>query len=166
MLYIIIPMAYRWYVVQTKSKKEDFVTNILNKADFDVFNPKIKEKNTTKPLFPGYIFVYVDLNKPLNYRKIKYAMGVRKILGNDHTPIPIDDQVIYIIREKMDEHGIVKIGPSLIPGDKVRVRDGLLRDLIGILETPVSDRGRVKILLTLVNYSARIVLDPSNLEKI
>ena len=43
-------------------------------------------------------------------------------------------------------------------GQVVRIRRGPLKDLIGILEKPVSDEGRVQVLFKLLKYPIRAVV--------
>ena len=50
--------------------------------------------------------------------------------------------------------------------DPVRVRSGPFKDLVGIFERWVSDEGRVRVLLSLLNYNAKAELHYSQLEKL
>ena len=75
-----------WIVVQTKSKCEQKANLNLERQGFVTYFPKllkkVKRKNllteTSKPLFPGYIFV--NLKKNQNWVKINYTYGVVKVL--------------------------------------------------------------------------------------
>ncbi len=150
----------RWYVVQTKSCKEDFVTTQLADAGFDIFNPKMKSFSikkdgfTTKPFFPGYVFVHTDIGT--THRMVKYTRGVLKILAIDNEPIPIDDEAIEIIKQRTNKEDIIEQTLTLREGVKVRIKKGAFRDLVGILESPPDDKGRIKVLLDMVRYSAHV----------
>jgi transcriptional antiterminator RfaH len=150
----------RWYVVQTKSYKEDFVTTQLVDAGFDIFNPKMKSFSMregdfiTKPFFPGYVFVHTEMEK--TYKMVKYTRGVLKILGIENEPIPIDDRAIEIIKERTNNEGIIEQKLTLRKGARVRIKEGVFRDLVGILESPPDDKGRIKVLLDMIKYSAHV----------
>ena len=91
-----------WYVIQTKQLKEDLASINLKKQNFSVYFPLIEsweikrfcKKNSKKPLFPSYIFVFIPSIKE-SWKKITYTRGVRKIItiGYLHSllaPLPCD----------------------------------------------------------------------------
>ena len=89
-----------------------------------------------------------------------------KILGDGDIPVPVPDEMIEIIRERVDVDGVIEQGFTMKKGDEVRVRSGVFKDLIGILEKPVSASGRVKILLKAMRYAVRCELSAAEVEKI
>jgi transcription antitermination factor NusG len=164
----------KWYVLKTKPHREDQVNILLTKASFATLNPKIKllspkKKNsfTIKSLFPSYLFLNIDFNDPLNIHLIKYTRGVSKILCAENKPVALDDEIIFTIKSRMSENGVIEQIPShLNQGDTVKVTHGLLKDLVGVIEKPVSDEERVIVLLSLVNYKLKASLHWSELEKL
>ena len=50
-------------------------------------------------------------------------------------------------------------------GESVRVKKGILKDLIGIIEENMSDEGRVKILFKWLNNTMRACVKYTQLEK-
>ena len=163
-----------WYVLQTKPTAEDNVRQHLTNADFETFLPKIKTmiKGTRKSssrvraLFPSYIFVHIDLRDANLYRMIKYTRGVRKILGDGAVPVPVPDEMIEIIRERMDGEGIIEQAITMAKGDEVRIRSGVFKDLVGILEKPVSAAGRVKVLLKIMHNTIKCDMSAGEIEKV
>jgi transcriptional antiterminator RfaH len=164
----------RWYVIQTKPTSEEAVCHHLKNANFETFLPKIqvmvrgsgKSVLRTRVLFPSYVFAHLDLNDANLYHMIKYTRGVRKILGDGGTPVPIPDEMIEVIRERVDADGLIEQGLVMKKGDEVRVRTGIFKDLIGVLEKPVSASGRVKVLLKAMRYAVRCELSAAEVEKI
>ncbi len=163
-----------WYVIQTKPTAEDAVCTHLKNANFETFLPKIqvmvrssgKSVSRTRVLFPSYVFARFDLNQAGLHHMIKYTRGVRKILGDGDMPVPVPDEMIDIIRDRVDEDGVIEQGLVMKKGDEVRVRSGVFKDLIGILEKPVSASGRVKILLKAMRYAVRCELSAAEVEKV
>ena len=121
-----------WYLVYTKPKNEDIVSQKFIDAGFEVLNPKLKERKVyrrklqdiTSPLFPCYIFVKFDRSE--NYRLVKYTRGVRSIVGTAYEPSVVPDEIIESIAGRLKE-GIVTIKPAkLKPGEEVVIKAGPL----------------------------------------
>jgi transcriptional antiterminator RfaH len=161
-----------WYVIQTKPKKEEEATSYLSTKGVKIFSPLLESFTTRnariteelKPLFPGYIFGKFDLEQ--NYPLVRWARGVKCVLGFGGYPIPISGEVIETIKQRTDERGIVKKIRHFEPNDVVRVTSGPLKDLLGIFERWVSDSERVRILLNLIGYQPSIELHYSMIEKV
>lgn len=163
-----------WYVIQTKPTAEDIVEQHLKLANFETFLPKIKALvrgrrraiSRTKSLFPSYLFAHLDLHDPNLYRMIKYTRGVRRILGNGIEPIAVPDEMIEIIRERMNSDGVIEQRLTMKKGDAVRIRGGVFQDLVGILDKPVSAAGRVRVLLKIMHHQVRCELSAADVEKL
>jgi transcriptional antiterminator RfaH len=161
-----------WYVVQTKPKKEEEATSYLSNKRVEVFSPLIETfalrngrmNKELKPLFPGYLFVNFDLEQ--NYPLVRWARGVKCVLGFGGYPASISEDVVEIIKERTDTRGVVRVKEDYKPNDVVRIKTGPLKDLLGIFERWVSDSERVRILLSLIGYQPNIELHYSMIEKV
>ncbi|OGQ55893.1 MAG: hypothetical protein A3I75_01110, partial [Deltaproteobacteria bacterium RIFCSPLOWO2_02_FULL_50_16] len=163
-----------WYVIQTKPNKEDWVEKQLLQSNFEIFLPKIKtfcpvfgrkkssETVYIKPFFPSYIFTRANLKDPRIFRFIKFTRGVSKILSSSSGPASLPDQAIDIIKTNINQHGVLEY-KTLKIGANVRIKKGLLKDLIGILEKPVDAMGRVKVLLKMMSNDFRALLHCSEI---
>lgn len=163
-----------WHVIQTKPKKEDSVSQLLNSAGFEVLYPKIKEmcyRNglsyfKSAPLFPSYLFLRINFQEKRNFHLIKYTRGVRKILCCENRPAPIPDDIVSVIKSRLNQEGVAEFNHNFKKGEKIKVRKGVLKDLIGILEKPLPHEARVQVLLNLVNYKMKVKLHWTEVEKI
>ena len=161
-----------WYVIQTKPKKEGETTSYLSTKGLEVFNPLIeafsprngKMEKVTKPLFPNYIFVKFNLDQ--SYSLVRWARGVKKVLGFGESPSPVSEEVIEMIRKRTDGNGIVRKICHFKPNDLIRIKSGPLREFLGIFNCWVADSERVRILLNLIGYQPTIELHYSMLEKV
>jgi len=161
-----------WYVIQTKPKKEEEATSYLSTKGVEIFSPLMETFATRnakltkelKPLFPSYIFGKFDLEQ--NYPLVRWARGVKCVLGLGGYPTSVSEEVIEIIRKRTDEGGIVRGVRRFEPNDVIRVTSGPLKDLLGIFERWVSDTERVRILLNLIGYQPNIELHYSMIEKV
>ena len=161
-----------WYVIQTKPKKEEEARSYLSTKGVEVFNPLLETftprngrmNKEFKPLFSNYIFGRFDLNQ--DYPLVRWARGVRKVLGFGGYPTPVAEEVIEIIKRRTDNNGIVRENYHFEPDDLVRIKSGPLKDLLGIFDRWVSDSERVKILLNLIGYQPAVEMHYSMIEKV
>jgi transcription elongation factor/antiterminator RfaH len=162
----------RWYIILTKPHKENDVTVLLSKPQFAIFHPRLADGvRAGKPvratsLFPRYLFVQTDLTIAQNFQLIRYTRGVSKILCRGGKPVPIAEEIVRVIQERTTPEGVVLRQAFFKHGELVRVRRGILKDLIGILERPVPGEGRVQVLLNLVNYKIKAKLSWTDVERI
>ena len=155
-----------WYAVQTKPAREDEAASNILRLGLDVFLPKMKRKKyawgrckaVIKPLFPGYIFARFS---PLPHlHSIRYARGVTRVVSAGDMPVPLDQEIISVIRSRVGKDGFVSIGQdSFKAGDQVFINDGPLQGLVGIFEQDISDGERAVMLLKTVEYQARISVE-------
>lgn len=161
-----------WYVIQTKPKKEEEATSYLSTKGVEIFNPLIETfasrngriNKELKPLFPGYVFGRFDLDQ--SYPLVRWARGVKKILGFGGYPTSISEEVVETIKERTDAQSIVRMTHHFEPNDLIRIKTGPLKDLLGIFERWVSDSERVRVLLSLIGYQPSLEIHYSMIEKV
>jgi transcription antitermination factor NusG len=161
----------KWYVVYTKPSAEDVAKDHLEQKNIHVFLPKIKEYRYSskgkeakiKPLFPNYLFAHMVY--PDDYYAVIWAKGVKRIVGNGAEPTPLDDSVVDFFKAQTEEKGFIKPSPKLKIGDMVRVRNGALEGLIGIIDGSMDEKGRIKVLMDFLKEGARIEIPFSYLER-
>jgi transcriptional antiterminator RfaH len=163
-----------WYVLHTNPRQEMRVESNLQAWGVEVYLPKIKERHLNqhnnkytwliKPLFLRYLFARFRFN--VYGPKIRYTRGVRQVVGFGETPLPIDDEIIELIRSRHDELGYIKLADEIRPGDEVVVKDGVFKGIHGIFERNMSNSDRVMILLKSIQFQAHIVVGRDALRKI
>jgi transcriptional antiterminator RfaH len=162
-----------WYVIHTKPKQEQRAYVNLSAWGVESFSPVVKEPvynertlKTTyvkKALFPQYLFARFDASKLLH--KIRFTRGVRNVVRFGGSPVPLDDEVIEYLKSRVDKDSKVKPLEELKPGDKVVIKHGPLKDLVGIFELNISARDRVSVLLEAVNYQGHILIERELVKK-
>jgi transcription antitermination factor NusG len=156
----------RWYVVNTKPKKEFHLEKILVEAGIVCYLPKTREERTVKPFFPSYEFIYFEY--PEQFKLIKYTRGVKSIVGNDRGPIPLEETFIDEIRSR-EVGGFIelqKYGVEPDLGDEIEVAVGPFKGLRGIFQKGLSERDRVLIFLNCVSYQGQLVIEKSKIKKV
>ena len=110
------------------------------------------------PLYARYLFVSMDGVKDSWY-SIKSTVGVSHLFCDGDRPLPISDNVIYDIRAREDENGLIRLHKlrKLSPGDSVQILGGAFHDQIGIFDCSNNEE-RVNVLLNLLGRSVRISL--------
>jgi len=177
-------MAKRWYVIHTyagyeNKVKEAIETTVeqdeaLRDKFGDVFIPteevaEIKDgkKNiTTKKVFPGYILAEMDLDDTVWYM-VKNTPGVTGFVGPGRQPVPVPQEEVDSIRQKMMETGD-KPRPkiSFETGSKVRIVEGPFQNFTGYISNIDSERGRLKIMVDILGRSTPVELDFLQVEKV
>jgi len=161
-----------WYVIETKPKKETEATSYLSTKGVEMFSPLIETfalrnggmNKELMPLFRGYLFGKFDIEH--DYPLVRWARGVKKVLGFGGYPTPISEEVVRIIKERADSQGIVRVKHHFMPNDVVRLKAGPLKDLLGVFERWLSDGERVRILLRLIGYQPAVEIHCSMIEKV
>ncbi|MDX6694363.1 MAG: transcriptional antiterminator RfaH [Blastocatellia bacterium] len=162
-----------WYVIHTKPKQEQRAYVNLSAWGVEAFSPCVKEPvydtrtlKTTyvkKIMFPQYLFARFDASKLLH--KIRFTRGVHNVVRFGGSPVPLDDEVIECLKSRVDSDSRARPREEFKPGDKVVIRHGPLKDLVGIFELNISACDRVSILLEAVSYQGRILIERESIKK-
>jgi transcription antitermination factor NusG len=169
-------LSPNWYVVYTKCRHEQKVTNRLvnlNRDSMDLFLPLIeacsrrkdRQKRILLPLFPGYLFIHCSLDKYL-YLDIVNTSGVVKILGYGWPRlIPVPDTQIESIRTLLKSKVPISYYPFIREGDRVRVREGPLEGAEGILLKIDHKKARLIVSLDILQRSVATEIDTYLVER-
>jgi transcriptional antiterminator RfaH len=150
--------SVRWYVVHAKPHAETTAYRHLARRGVEVFFPRLARRRCsaeaprTTALFPGYLFARLDL--PRQFAAVAWSPGVRRLVGPGAMPAPLDDRVVALLRARADEHGVLTARAAVTPGTALELVDGPFDGLLGIIEDPPDDRGRVRVLMRLLNGHA------------
>ena len=164
----------QWFAICTHPKQEHRAYYNLLASRVECFNPRIQECRRNqftgsitliaRPLFPRYIFARFSVRNSL--RTIRYTRGVLTVVSFNLKPAPIDDEAIDLMKSRVGKDGFLNIGEALNPGDKVRIKDGPWRAIIGVIARNTQPSERVQILLTAINYQGRLMIERQLVEKI
>lgn len=156
----------KWFVINTKPKKEFQVEKLFTEGGIKVYNPKYTHENKIKIFFPGYEFVYFDF--PAQYQLVRYTRGVKRVVGNRGSPTPIPEEVIHEIKSR-EIDGLIelyKYGEEPEIGDEIEVMEGPLKGLRGIFKREITAKERVIILLNYVTYQGQLIIEKEKLKKV
>lgn len=154
----------RWYAVHCQPHRENAAVVHLKNQDFRIFLPRReltrrharKIEKVRKAFFPGYLFIHLDLTRD-RWRCVNSTFGVIRIVMQNDRPAPAPLGVVEALIAASDSEGILRRRTELALGQKVRVINGPLTELVGELEQ-LTDTDRVRVLLDIMGGRTRVVL--------
>lgn len=159
-----------WFAVYTKPNREAIAKMHIQSLGLEAFFPQVKvtkklwgvPQQMAKPLFPNYLFARFCPNTYLHL--IQFTRGVRQVVRGGSLPLPVDEEIIQLIKEEISEEGFINLKQmSLQPGDPVVITDGPLQGLRGLFNQELKDKDRVVILLEAIKYQAHILIEKRHL---
>ncbi len=160
---------FAWYALTVAPRKEKVTAQTLQRAGFEGFLPLYSSerfwsdriKTLEKPLFPGYVFCRFDMRvRPAILR----TPGVVSIVSFGKTPEPVDDGEVAALQSVCRSGLAATPWPTPEVGSKVRLHEGPLRGLEGIL---VEDKKtRLVLSLTLLQRSVAVEIDRAWIEPV
>ena len=177
----------RWYIIHTYSGQEDRVKKNLEQRItsmdvgdriFQVVIPTEEEieirdgrrRSVRKKVFPGYIMVQMSMDDD-SWHIVRNTPGVTGFVSSEDDkelrpkPVPLEQrEVDSILKQIESEAPKVRIG--YVVGQSVRINDGPFADFIGTVDQVMSDRGKVRILVSFFGRETPVELDFLQVEKL
>lgn len=153
----------RWYVAQTQVRGEERARVNLERQGFHTYLPRYRRErrharrrdSVQAPLFPGYIFVRLDL-ETAPWRSINGTFGVSRLVCRGEQPAALPEGVVEEIAARESDEGLVVLTPRPFrKGEALRIVTGALADCLGFFER-MADRDRVILLLDLLGRKVRV----------
>ncbi len=167
---------FSWYVVnsfsgyenrvmkflegQLRRKYSDMVGEVLIPTQEITANVRGRKTSRKKKLYPGYVFVQLDLNPEMimDIRSMSNVSGFPPM--NQGDPEPLTDAEISRLKGQVDISGkakIVRVPYSV--GQTVRVIEGPFNNFTGVVESINPERGRVRVIFTIFGRKAPVEID-------
>ena len=181
----------RWYVLRVASNREEQVKEALvRKVTIEGLGSVIgrvvvpfeqvkrirggKQKVLKRKLYPGYVFMEIE---PDNDGKIsekawfliKETIGVGDFVGTEGLPVPMSDAdvaKILVEVEKATEQTTANIKVDFAKGDVVKIREGAFENFEGTVDSIDSERGVVRVIVTIFGRSTPLDIEYWQIEKI
>ena len=163
----------KWYAVHTRSNFESKAYQHLCGKSINTLLPRIqvmsrrrdRRKKIFVPLFPGYLFVNVDLT-PESHLEILKSVGVVRLVGFEGRPVPVNPEEIsnVMILDGTDQP--VQNLAYLKRGDLVRITEGPLEGLVGIYLHHKSRADRLVVSVEFLKRSVAVEIDGWSVERV
>lgn len=158
---------YPWYGIRTRSNQEKVVVVVLTGKGYDPYLPLYRlqrkrmnvQRESEHPLFPGYVFCRFDVKKRL---PILMTTGVISVLAFGKEPVAIPDEEIEAVKAVLRSGLPAQPCPYLNEGQCVRITDGPLKGVEGILVKKKS-QFRLVISMTMLQRSIFVEIDGDRL---
>ncbi len=155
----------RWYALQLRTRWESSTATLLTGKGYQTFLPTYKTVKRVRgkscevnsPLFPGYVFCRFDAHRRL---PVLLTPGVITVVGRGRIPIPVEDSEIEAIQKVVSTGLQTEPWPYLEVGQSVRIEDGALCGVQGIL---IGFKGarRIVVSVSLLRRSVALEIDRS-----
>src|SRR5271156_1002856 len=121
----------RWYVARVHPHRESTAQLNLHRLSFRSFAPRVRHtvrharklRNVLAPLFPGYIFIILDLSRD-RWRCVNSTFGVASLIMGVEQPIPVPPGIVETLVAATENSGTIRLDCDLEIGQKVRILSG------------------------------------------
>lgn len=171
-----------WYAIHTYSGYENAVLrNLKQRIEslgmqekiFSVVVPtekKIKIKagkrvEVEEKVYPGYVLVEMIVDDESWY-VVRNTPRVTGFVGAGVTPVPLTEKEINYFLGRMDEDTTAKHTIDLESGETIIINDGPFKDLEGRVSEVDSERGKVRVMVSLFGRETPVELDFLQIKKL
>jgi transcription antitermination factor NusG len=153
-----------WFALRVKPNYEKPVAAALRGKGFEEFLPLSRRKRQWSdrvkfmdlPLFPGYLFCRLNLDERM---PVMTTPGFLYIVGVGKNPEPVEESEILAIQSVLRSGLTVTPWPHLMVGQKVQLKHGPLRGLVGVL-AKIANQHRIYVSVTLLKRSISVEVAP------
>ena len=166
-------MLKEWFVIQFKPNSHFQAEKNLTRQGFETFLPlhEVTSRKasrfvkSTKPLFPGYMFVSFDKTDN-EWHKVKYTYGVSRLITFHSSLKSIPYTFVDNLMKRYDSSGKLIPIVKMEKGAKVEILKGPFANFIATVEEYESEQ-RIWVLMDLMGRKSKILahsdtLLPSN----
>jgi len=144
---------------------------MLEQRGLEIYLPTLTSRRraaerptTHEPLFPGHLFVRLEIDSG-DWLGVRSAPGIGYFLGCGDAPSVLPDDLIEEIRLRADHYGAIRRQLPFRRGDLVVIRQGPFEGLEAVFDGCLSARGRVRVLLEIVERLVPVALDVRQIAK-
>ena len=168
----VTTMELNWYALWVKSRHEFIARDELQKKGIETFLPSAmrqrqwsdRKKNVEFPVFPGYLFVYIEPRAEEFQRVIKTRGTVNLISLDPGHPTPVAPEEIQSLRSVIQSGRAFDVYPQFQEGTRVRIRRGPLEGAEGILANKEEQR-LFFVNIEILGRSVGLKICPDDLEQ-
>lgn len=181
----------RWYVLRVASNREEQVKEALSrKVALEGLESVIgrivvpveqvkrirggKQKVHTRKLYPGYIFMELEPGEggKINDKAwflIKETMGVGDFVGTEGLPVAMSDTDVAKMLNEVEKATVqanANIKVDFAKGDVVKIREGAFENFEGAVDSIDTERGVVRVIVTIFGRSTPLDIEYWQIEKV
>ena len=177
---MIVASEHRWYAIQTTSGHENKVRSLIQRriegdarpADERAIRQALvptqeaveikngKKVNVERKIYPGYVLVEMLMDQETAHT-INGIQGVIKFVGHERLPQPLRPEEVNRLLGVSDdsEPEVVKEEIPFLVGQAVAITEGPFTDFNGTVEEVLTDKGKVRVSVSLFGRPTSVELD-------
>ncbi|HOM61029.1 MAG TPA: transcription termination/antitermination protein NusG [Anaerohalosphaeraceae bacterium] len=178
----------QWFVLRVASNKEEQVRDALERklkieggrsvGRILVPTEQIKRIRSGKQrvhkrkLYPGYVFMEMEPKEDGRipddvWYVIKETLGVGDFIGTEGVPTPMrDTDVAKMLKEVEKPEDTPNIKVEFAKGDVVKIREGAFENFEGTVDSIDTERGIVRVIVTIFGRSTPLDIEYWQIEKV
>jgi len=162
--------SQQWFAVYANSRHEVAVNEKLRMREIESFLPIHRtvsrwkngcKKTLELPLFPNYLFVRIGRTQR---GRVLGTPGVISLVGAAGEPVAVPDREIEMLRQGISGRGY-EPHQYLSLGQKVRIKNGAMKDMVGVLIRKKNDF-RVVLNVDIIRQGVAVDIDVDEIELI
>ncbi|MGM0622448.1 MAG: transcription termination/antitermination protein NusG [Campylobacterota bacterium] len=175
-------MSLQWYAIQAYAGSEQAVKrgiiqlvkdNGIEERLGDIIVPTEdvidikdgKKRISERSLYPGYVFVQIDLDTAI-WHKIQSLPRVSRFIGEQKKPSPLTKKDIDLILEKANKKSAPKPKIEYEQGEMVRIIDGPFANFNAMVEEYDLEHGKLKLNVSIFGRNTPVEIQYTQVEKI
>ena len=155
--------SYPWFALSVKTSQELLAAQALRGKNYEPFVPTHPQRRrysdrciqVDRALFPGYVFCRFDPQRRL---PILTTPAVQSIVSFNKIPHPVEEREIAALQQVVRSGLLAKPWPYLKAGQRVRIDEGPLCGVQGIL-CKEKGKDRLVISVDLLQRSVSVQID-------
>lgn len=152
-----------WFAIRVRSRFDKVVSENLRSRNYESFATlhRVQRRWANRnreieiPLFPGYVFCRFD---PQARLPVLTCPGVVHLVCFGDGPVPLDEAEVEAVYAALHSNLPVEACPFVQAGQRVRVEQGSLAGVEGLV-VRVKNRVRLVVSITLLQRSVAVELD-------
>lgn len=160
----------KWFVLYTKPKHELKAAIQIENIGVEYYLPTVtitkrwsdRKKKITEPIFKSYIFIYANEKERINSMAFKEIVRCVTFLGK---PAVVPDWEIQNLKSFIEHSNDLVVTDLISTGTKVRIVDGLFKDVIGIVSS-INGENYLSVSVDMLHRSVSVKLPKESIIKI
>jgi transcription antitermination factor NusG len=166
-------MGLNWYALWVRSRHEFIAHDELMIKGVETFLPSVtrlqqwrdRKKNVEFPVFPGYLFVFLERSAQEFQRVVRTRGAVALVCLEPGHPTPVVPEEIRALRAVIECGQPFDVYPHFQEGARVRIQRGALQGVEGVL-TGKEDQHRFCVNIEILGRSVGLKIHPDDIAQV
>jgi transcriptional antiterminator RfaH len=148
-----------WLVAMTENGRQRLARASCSENGFNTYFPLFRERRMVrgrKALILSYLFGrYFFVEFAPEWYRLKATLGVDDVLSREERPVLLREAIVDEIRSREDSDGVITLRRGFKRGQRVQVKAGPLKGLVGEFER-LGNSDREVVFLSMLGQMTRV----------